>query len=30
MGKLFTLPLYFYSVRLVRAGKAEKEGEKGG
>ena len=28
MGKLFTLPLFFYSVRLVRAGKVEKEGEK--
>jgi hypothetical protein len=28
MGKLFTLPLFFYSVRLIRAGKVEKEGEK--
>jgi len=28
MGKLFTLPLFFYSVRRVRAGKIEKEGEK--
>jgi hypothetical protein len=28
MGKLFTLPLFFYSVRLVRAGTGGKEGEK--
>ena len=28
MGKLFTLPLFFYYIRLVRAGKVEKEGEK--
>jgi hypothetical protein len=28
MGKLFILPLFFYSVRLIRAGKVEKEGEK--
>ena len=28
MGKLFTLPLFFYSVRLIRTGKVEKEGEK--
>jgi hypothetical protein len=28
MGKLFTLPLFFYSVRLVRTGKVEKEGVK--
>jgi hypothetical protein len=28
MGKLFTLPLFFYSVRLIRVGKIEKEGEK--
>ena len=28
MEKLFTLALFFYSVRLISAGKAEKEGEK--
>jgi hypothetical protein len=28
MGKLFKLPLFFYSVRLIRAGKVDKEGEK--
>jgi len=29
MGKLFTSPSpFFYSVRLIRAGKVEKEGEK--
>jgi len=28
MGKLFKLPFLLYSVRLVRAGKVEKEGEK--
>jgi hypothetical protein len=28
MGKLFTLPLFFYSVRLIRAGKLHKKGEK--
>jgi hypothetical protein len=28
MEKLFKLPLFFYSVRLIRAGKVEKEGEK--
>jgi hypothetical protein len=28
VGKLFTLPLFFYSVRLVRTGKGWKEGEK--
>jgi hypothetical protein len=27
MGKLFKLPLFFYSVRLVRTGKGGKEGE---
>jgi len=26
MGKLFTLPLFFYSVRLVRTAKGGKEG----
>jgi hypothetical protein len=28
MGKLFTLPLFFYFVRLVRTGKGGKDGEK--
>jgi hypothetical protein len=28
MGKLFILPLFFYSVRLVRTSKGGKEGEK--
>jgi len=28
MGKLFTLLLFFYSVRLIRVGKGEKVGEK--
>jgi len=28
MGKLFTLPLFSYSIRLIRTGKVEKEGEK--
>jgi len=28
MGKLFKLPLFFYSIRLIRAVKVEKEGEK--
>jgi hypothetical protein len=28
MGKLFKLPLFFYSVSLIRAGKIKKEGEK--
>jgi hypothetical protein len=26
MGRLFRLPLFFYSVRLVRTGKGGKEG----
>ena len=28
MGKLFTLPLFFYSVRLASTDKGGKEGEK--
>jgi hypothetical protein len=27
MGKLFTLPLFLYSVRLISAGRVGKEGE---
>jgi hypothetical protein len=27
MGKLFTLPFFFYSIRLVRTGKRGKEGK---